>query len=95
VGSSQLQALQTELINITIGSLKPKHNNVKIWHETCFVNSYMFLQVIAYYFAYRDIVAGIVSLVKKLKIKRIVVGSRLELDIYTHSQYHLDMYSSM
>lgn len=38
----------------------------------------MFLQVIAYSLTHRDIVVGIVNMVKKLKIKRIVIGSRLE-----------------
>lgn len=46
----------------------------------------MFLQVSAYYFTHRDTIAGVVSLVKKLKIKRIVVGSRLELDILIHNR---------
>ena len=39
----------------------------------------MSLQVSAFYLTHHDIVVGVVSLVKKLKIKRIVIGSRSEL----------------
>jgi hypothetical protein len=45
----------------------------------------MFLQVSAYYLTHRDVGAGVVTLVKKLKIKRIVIGSRFELDILIHN----------
>eukprot|EP00267_Zea_mays_P051538 XP_020404499.1 U-box domain-containing protein 33 [Zea mays] len=42
-------------------------------------------KVSAYYLTHRDVGAGVVTLVKKLKIKRIVIGSRFELDILIHN----------
>jgi hypothetical protein len=49
---------------------------------------YVFLQVTAHYTTHDDIVTGVVNLIKKLKIKRIVIGSRSELNLHitTHSE---------
>jgi hypothetical protein len=42
----------------------------------------VFLQVSAHYLAHDDTVAGVVNLVKNLKIKRIVIVSRSELKLH-------------
>ena len=50
--------------------------------DTCLVNKYVLLQVSAHYLTHDDTVAGVVNLIKKLKIKRIIIGSRLELNLH-------------
>jgi len=40
------------------------------------------LQVSAHYLTHDDTVAGVVNLIKKLRIKRIIIGSRLELNLH-------------
>lgn len=49
--------------------------------HACLVNKYVLLQVSAHYLTHDDTVAGVVNLIKKLKIKRIVIGSRSELNL--------------
>ncbi|OEL14989.1 U-box domain-containing protein 33 [Dichanthelium oligosanthes] len=61
------------------------------WIPFSFLNRYLFLQVSAYYLTHHDIIAGVVLLVKKLKIKRIVIGSRSELDLLIRENRHLDI----
>jgi len=50
--------------------------------DTCPVNKYVLLQVSAHYLTHDDTVAGVVNLIKKLRIKRIIIGSRLELNLH-------------
>jgi interleukin-1 receptor-associated kinase 1 len=52
------------------------HNKITISHKACFVNRHVPLQVRAHYITHEDILGGLVNLVKKLKIKRIIIGSR-------------------
>lgn len=59
--------------------LKNKGKRIVNWQKTCFVNRYVFVQVRVHYLAHDDILAGVVNLIKKLKIKRIIIGSRSDL----------------
>lgn len=60
---------------------KAKDNKLAISHKSRLQNKYLFLQVSAYYITHHDVVAGLVSLAKELKIKRIIIGSRSEFDV--------------